>query len=299
MAGQRRSNANVGLMARQAAQQGAATQQQAVGQGATMAAQQQLSGIQALQAQQGAMANVAGQQVGQQSSALSGLNNATQGAQGNILGAIGQQNNTNVGMQSNMNNANAGIQNTNAQGGQALLGGVMGGVASGLTMMNKGGEVQKFDDGGPVQTGQPQSALGRYIQKQGSNPFGAGMGNVGNPGANQLQSGMTQLGGGIGSMFGGPPAPATMGAVVDAAAHSGGAGAAVMNKGGKIHGEKFAMQKKEVPGKAKVKGDSLKNDTVNAKLSPGEIILPRTVAQHPNAPQMAAQFVAAVKARKR
>ena len=50
-----------------------------------------------------------------------------------------------------------------------------------------------------------------------------------------------------------------------------------------------------VPGKAKVPGNSLKNDTVNAKLSPGEIVLPRTVAQAPNAPQKAAQFVQGLK----
>ena len=31
-----------------------------------------------------------------------------------------------------------------------------------------------------------------------------------------------------------------------------------------------------VPGKAKVKGDSPKNDTVNAKLSPGEVVVPRS-----------------------
>ena len=34
-----------------------------------------------------------------------------------------------------------------------------------------------------------------------------------------------------------------------------------------------------VPGKAKVEGDSLKNDTVPAMLSPGEIVIPRTAAQ--------------------
>lgn len=33
----------------------------------------------------------------------------------------------------------------------------------------------------------------------------------------------------------------------------------------------------KVPGKAKVKGDSLKNDTVDIKASPGELIIPRTI----------------------
>lgn len=49
-----------------------------------------------------------------------------------------------------------------------------------------------------------------------------------------------------------------------------------------------------VPGKASVKGDSMKNDTVPAMLSPGEIVIPRTIAQSKNAPDAAAKFVAAV-----
>jgi len=46
-----------------------------------------------------------------------------------------------------------------------------------------------------------------------------------------------------------------------------------------------------VPGQAKVAGDSIKNDVVDAKLSPKEIVLPRSITMHPNAPEMAAQFV--------
>jgi hypothetical protein len=53
-----------------------------------------------------------------------------------------------------------------------------------------------------------------------------------------------------------------------------------------------------VPGKPKTFGDSEKNDTVPAMLSPGEIVIPRTVAHAPDAPDQAARFVAAVKAKK-
>jgi hypothetical protein len=53
-----------------------------------------------------------------------------------------------------------------------------------------------------------------------------------------------------------------------------------------------------VPGQARVAGDDERNDTVDAKLSPGEIVIPRTVAQAPNAPDEAAEFVAALKGRK-
>lgn len=47
-----------------------------------------------------------------------------------------------------------------------------------------------------------------------------------------------------------------------------------------------------VPGKPKVSGDSEKNDVVPALLSPGEIVIPRTVAQ--KGPQAAHDFVAAL-----
>jgi len=50
------------------------------------------------------------------------------------------------------------------------------------------------------------------------------------------------------------------------------------------HGEK-------IPGKAKVDGDSLKNDTVPALLSPGEIVVPRTAAKDP---EKAAAFAKSV-----
>lgn len=47
----------------------------------------------------------------------------------------------------------------------------------------------------------------------------------------------------------------------------------------------------KVPGKAEVKGDSLKNDKVPVMLSPGEIVVPRTSAKNPD---KAAQFAKAV-----
>jgi len=67
-------------------------------------------------------------------------------------------------------------------------------------------------------------------------------------------------------------------------------------KGGEVHSHEICMKMGgKVPGQAKVPGDSTKNDTVPARLSPHEIVLPRTVAQAPNAPQKAAQFVGAIK----
>jgi hypothetical protein len=145
MAGQRGAASNVGLMARQAAQQGAATQQQAVGQGASMQANQSLNALGAA----GNMANtMAGNQVGQ----VNANTSAQQQEQANLLGAAGNLNNTGVSMQSNINNANAGLANTQMQGQQGLIGGLMkslssaGGMASGAA----GGQVQGYDEGGDV-----------------------------------------------------------------------------------------------------------------------------------------------------
>ncbi len=50
----------------------------------------------------------------------------------------------------------------------------------------------------------------------------------------------------------------------------------------------------EVPGKANVFGDDERNDTVRAKLSPGEIVIPRS---HASSPEDAASFVRALQRR--
>lgn len=52
----------------------------------------------------------------------------------------------------------------------------------------------------------------------------------------------------------------------------------------------------KVPGQAQVEGDSLKNDKVPAVLSPGEIVIPRSVVA--NGPDAAKKFVAAIIAKK-
>lgn len=55
----------------------------------------------------------------------------------------------------------------------------------------------------------------------------------------------------------------------------------------------------EIKGRAKFKGDTRSNDTVPAMLSPGEIVLPRTVAQAPDAPEKARDFVESLKKKKK
>jgi hypothetical protein len=54
-----------------------------------------------------------------------------------------------------------------------------------------------------------------------------------------------------------------------------------------------------IPGRASKAGNSYSNDTVPAMLSPGEIVLPRSVTQDPAAAEKAKQFVEAIKKRKK
>lgn len=80
-----------------------------------------------------------------------------------------------------------------------------------------------------------------------------------------------------------------------AAAHGG------MIEGGPASsfGKHISMQKGgKVPGHAAVAGDSEKNDTVVARLSPGEIVIPRTVVNSSNPSEAAKRFVEAVLAKK-
>lgn len=58
-----------------------------------------------------------------------------------------------------------------------------------------------------------------------------------------------------------------------------------------------AKGKGKVPGKAKVKGDSPKNDTVRAKLAVGSVVIPRSITQGENAPERAADFVRSLQKR--
>jgi hypothetical protein len=60
--------------------------------------------------------------------------------------------------------------------------------------------------------------------------------------------------------------------------------------GGRISPEQYKDGGK-IPGKAKVPGDSPKNDTKLIAASPGEVVLPRSVTQSPDAPEKAKKFM--------
>lgn len=136
-ASQRGASGNVGLIARQAAQTGAGVQQQAAGQAATQAAQQQI-------AAQGNLANLANNQINQAGTAGTALNTAQQNEQSILQNANAAANNNAVGMQSNINNTNSQTAAAN-QGAAGQLFGDLTSAASSLTggLFAKGGMVEK------------------------------------------------------------------------------------------------------------------------------------------------------------
>lgn len=175
MADQRGSSANVGLIARQAAQQGGANQQNAAGQAATLQANQSLNAL-------NSMGSLATNQANQQSNATNAYSQSAQGEQANLLNSISGVNSANVGMQSNINSSNAGISAVAAKGQQDLIGNIFGGAgsAAGLVPKAEGGLVEDakkiapmammfMADGGtattPLQssTPGPQSRVGKFF----------------------------------------------------------------------------------------------------------------------------------------
>lgn len=136
MAGQRGSSANPGLIARQAAMEGGALQQNAAGQGATLQAQQSLGALNQL-------GGLAGQQVQQQGGAMGNLLNANQSG-------LQAQNQNNVNL--------AGTQAGIAQGQQQAQGGILGGVGRGIAGL---GSVIGLADGGavPASSSNQQAAM--------------------------------------------------------------------------------------------------------------------------------------------
>jgi hypothetical protein len=242
MAGQRGAGANAGLIARQAAMQGAGIQQNAAGQAAVLQAQQQL-------AAQNQMANIAGQQVNNLGNAGNAYTNAALSQHQNVINSLNAQ--------MSAQGQNAAVQQraseANAKSDNAALGGTVNAVGAALPAVF----------GSASQTAAPEVAS--------SSPVGS------TPGLD------------VNTSMGAPkPYYAQGGAVAPSHIPQSALGKALKMRAGGA-----------VPGQAKVAGDSLKNDTVDAKLSPGEIVIPRSIAQAPDAPKKAAEFVAAIHARKK
>lgn len=163
MAGQRGSAANAGLMARQAAQQGANIQQNAAGQGAALQANQSLGAL-------NQMGGLSTAQANQQAQATGALTNATQGEQGNILNAINGLNTNNVAMQGNMNATNAGVSGVAAGQQGNMASNIMGGIGSAFQMI-------------PEAASKGADFLGNLFSSGGGDAASAGGGAMGNIGS--------------------------------------------------------------------------------------------------------------------
>lgn len=275
-AGQRGASQNVGLLQRQSAQTGAQAQQQAAGQGASMQAQQALGAL----GQAGSMANtMAANQIGQ--------TNANVQAQQNEQSILQGANTSNNSIQGQ-------LANTGLQGQQKATAGLMNGIGA-IAGLAGGGEV----DGGAAFG--PQSMFGQFISSPtpGTPSFG-GDNSGGQIGQNWGKKQKTAT----------DPMAGSTNAVQDASGTPGGsmfvgndAGAAQATPGmiASAHGGNIGSKLKQgghVPGQAKVKGNDYKNDTVKALLSPGEVVIPRSVMQSGDPVNGAASFVRSVMAKK-
>ncbi len=335
MAGQRGAGANAGLMARQAAQQGAGMQQQSTGQAATLGAQQQLGAQQALQQQQSMMANQAlqgesiqqGGQAAQNASLTTGqlgasMANAQQaggimggliGAGGSIIGGMMSKG----GMVKKM--ADGGLVNDNlgiakfdsaqplpSMGGGQQGGGIGGGIGLAGGALGKylaGGEgASSLGTAGPWETGGGLAGGFGDAMGMGESGFlgaeGGGLGEV----ASGLWGGAAGMGEVAGAGAAGVGAGATAPAVGEGVAVVAPAlveeGAMVAYKGGKIPFSKALLKGGSVPGSASVKGDSQENDTQPTLLSPGEVVLPRSVTMSKDPAAKAAEFMKHLKSKK-
>lgn len=131
MAGQRGAGANVGLQSALAARQGANTEQQAVGQGATLQAQQELGAQNQLQSL-----------YGQQQAGANQLLGISSGAQNN-------QNSGQVANYAQMQGINSGVAQSNANSSNQLTGGLINGgagAAAAFLGAAEGGEVEQSGD---------------------------------------------------------------------------------------------------------------------------------------------------------
>lgn len=331
MAGQRGASSNVGLIARQAAQQGTAAQQAAAGQAATLQANQSLNAINSA----GALANTqASNQIGQTNTNAS----AQQAEQQALLNAQSAYNQAQVGSQASVNAGNAALTNTQLQGQQSLISGALGTIGLGgfLASGAKGGEVKKMAEGGDASvfqgTSGPQSKFGQFLvnmQQPGSiniplaqltapvdmkkgkknpssnipynNNGGISIPMTPNPtvgtsgaadGAN-LAGGPMDAIGNIGGATAGDSAMSILDDVGETAVEAAAAGGMIgdYRSGGNVNVKNKAQ-------KAVKNGNSYANDKVPALLSEGEVVIPRSVMQSKDPVNNSAKFVQSILAKR-
>lgn len=293
MASARGSQSNPGLIASQAAQVGGGIQQQSVGQAATLGAQQQIAAMQAQQGQQAQMANLTTAGAGQQQTALSQLGQQNMDYQQLMQNQLNAQNQQRTQAQIANTNATAGIQQSGMNNTAGLFGGVMQGaglLGAAAILANKGGQVPGYADGGPVAIAQQtRDNLKKQIFEPGKGGQGA------QTGAAALQqglgTGLSALGSAAMSLIG----QKATGQDISIGGSSDNSSKMNTNLGGSFTGSTDlpglgvnASAGGKINGKPKVRGDSEKNDTVPAMLSPGEVVIPRT---HVHDAKQAANFL--------
>lgn len=291
MAGQRGASANAGLVARQAAQQGANTQQQAVGQAATTQAQQSLGALgQQAQLQQGIGSQITGEQ------------NANTSLLGTGASAQNAQNNTNVSNYQQAQGINAQTAQQNANAVNQSTSGLLGGVGSFLGLAD-GGEVLGTPEpsaptfatptlSGPAQSGGAFAAItGKLKDSQDDEDAADSASTSASPmtatPANNFGAAPLSMPSFGGFARGGNVMPGPHGHV-----------AAFLSSGGAVPAEVSAKERYLNPeevrkvvhegadplkmgtvfkGKAKKAGNSLQNDTIPATLQEGGCVIPRSV----------------------
>lgn len=300
MAGQRGASSNVGLMARQAANQGSNIQQQAAGQAATMQANQSLNAM-------NAAGNMASQQVGNQIGQTNANVQAQQSAQNALLNAQSGYNNAVTGSQSSVNAGNTSMANTQMAGATNLIGGAMNSGAKmmgGMMMGAEGGAVPHMDMGGEPSAYPGVSKFGQFVMT-GAPPPPPIMAAAIQPGDTSKAAG-DQSGGyeatkpdkametGAPMSYAGPD-------IEEATPQAGmEPGEMLAAKGGmadfRTGGKVFAKNQSQ---KAQKSGNSYSNDKIPAVLSEHEIVIPRNVTMGKDPVNGAAQFVAKVLAKRK
>ena len=287
-AGQRGAGANVGLIARGAADAGVNAQQQAVGQAATLRAQQQLAGISALQQQQGLQQQTASGVVGQQQSGLQNLSSQQIGAtnaynqaqlsqQQGINQTIADQGQQQAGL---IGKLGTGVVNGASTAGVALAGGGSsqaaantvpntGNTAASYTSLpnvygNSMQAYQSLAEGGPVYANSANQSAGLKANYKGKSRIGSVL----------MASG------------GKVPALVSPGEIYLSP-----------EKAKKVaEGKASPSIGERIKGKAKVAGNSYANDTVKKTLTAGGVVVPRS---HSGDSAKAKKFVEAIASKKK
>lgn len=211
-------------------------------------------------------ANMSAQAAGQGAAMQAQQQINAQNALSNLYGQVGSQalNQQNIAQQGYYapQSINAGISTSNAKTNAGILGGLLGAGGTAMAMAHGGVVKENYADGGMIGSMDPSVSAQQFFNQQVNAPIE----NMKIPMGSPKQA--SQQGGRL--MAGGPMDAINAGAVVPTM---------VVSSGGKV------------PGRAEVKGDSLKNDVVNAKLSPGEIVIPRSIAMSENPGDAAKKFV--------